>query len=162
LRPYWFVLAQTDGEAAFTPTIPGFDVTSALRDLRIQRVEFESINGNAQGYAFERSIAINPVAQLPHKTTFHELAHIVLGHTEEGQLVDSALTPRNIREVEAECVALICCESLQVAGTEYARGYIQNWLAGESISDRSAQKIFSAASAILKAGRGKPASRESG
>jgi hypothetical protein len=52
--------------------------------------------------------------------------------------------------------------ALQVAGTEYARGYIQNWLAGESISDRSAQKIFSAASAILKAGRGKPASRESG
>jgi hypothetical protein len=162
LRPYWFVLAQTDGEGAFTPTIPGFDLTTALRDLRIQRVEFESINGNAQGYAFERSVAINPVAQLPHKTTFHELAHIVLGHTEEGQLVDSDLTPRNIREVEAESVALICCEGLQLAGTEYARGYIQNWLAGESINDRSAQKIFSAASAILKAGRGESAGRESG
>jgi len=162
LRPYWFVLAQTDGEAAFTPTIPGFDLTTALRDLRIQRVEFESINGNAQGYAFERSIAINPLAQLPHKTTFHELAHIVLGHTEEGHLVDSHLTPRNIREVEAESVALICCESLQLAGAEYARGYIQNWLSGESISDRSAQKIFSGASTILKAGRGESASRESG
>jgi antirestriction protein ArdC len=162
LRPYWFVLTQTDGEAAFTPTIPGFDLTTALRDLRIQRVEFESINGNAQGYAFERSIAINPVAQLPHKTTFHELAHIVLGHTEEGQLVDSDLTPRNIREVEAESVALICCEALQLAGAEYARGYIQNWLSGDGISDRSAQKVFGAASAILKAGRGESASRESG
>jgi antirestriction protein ArdC len=162
LRPYWFVLAQTDGETTFTPSIPGFDLTTALRDLRIQRVEFESINGNAQGYAFERSIAINPVAQLPNKTTFHELGHIMLGHTEEGQLVDSDLTPRNIREVEAESVALICCEALQLAGSEYARGYIQNWLSGDGISDRSAQKIFSAASAILKAGREESASRESG
>ena len=162
LRPYWFVLAQTDGETAFTPSIPGFDLATALQELRIQQVDFESTNGNAQGYAFERSIAINALAQLPHKTTFHELAHIVLGHTEEGQLVDSDLTPRNIREVEAESVALICCESLQLAGAEYARGYIQNWLSGESISDRSAQKIFSGASTILKAGRGESASRESG
>jgi len=162
LRPYWFVLAQTDGETAFTPSIPGFDLATALSELRIQQVDFESTNGNAQGYAFERSIAINPLAQLPNKTTFHELGHIILGHTEEGQLVDSDLTPRNIREVEAESVALICCEALQLAGAEYARGYIQNWLSGDGITDRSAQKIFSAASAILKAGRGEPASRESG
>jgi antirestriction protein ArdC len=162
LRPYWFVLAQTDGDTAFTPSIPGFDLAIALHELRIQQVDFESTNGNAQGYAFERNIAINPLSQLPHKTTFHELAHIVLGHTEEGQLVDSDLTPRNIREVEAESVALICCEALQLAGSEYARGYIQNWLSGDGISDRSAQKIFSAASAILKAGHGESASRESG
>lgn len=162
LRPYWFVLAQTDGETRFAPSIPDFDLATTLLELHIQQVDFESINGNAQGYAFERSIAINPLAQLPHKTTFHELGHIVLGHTEEGQLVDSDLTPRNIREVEAESVALICCEALQLAGSEYARGYIQNWLSGEGISDRSAQKIFSAASAILKAGRGESASRESG
>jgi hypothetical protein len=57
---------------------------------------------------------------------------------------------------------LICCEALQLVGAEYARGYIQSWLAGESINDRSDQKIFSAASAILKAGRGESASRESG
>jgi len=61
----------------------------------------------------------------------------------EGRLVDSDLTPRNIREVEAESLALICCEALQLPGVEYARGYIQNWLSGEMISDRSAQKIFS-------------------
>ena len=162
LRPYWFVLTQTDGETTFKPSIPGFDLATALQELRIQQVDFESTNGNAQGYAFERCIAINPLAQVPHKTTFHELAHIVLGHIEEGQLVDSDLTPRNIREVEAESVALICCESLELAGSEYARGYIQNWLSGDGISDRSAQKIFSAASAILKAGRGESASRESG
>jgi hypothetical protein len=83
------------------PQYPGLDLTTPLRELGIQQVDFTSTDGNAQGYAFERSIAINPVAQLPDKTTFHELGHIVLGHTEEGRLVDSDLTPRNIREVEA-------------------------------------------------------------
>jgi hypothetical protein len=90
------------------------------------------------------------------------MGHIVLGHTEEARLVDSDLTPRNIREVEAESVALICCEALQLAGVEYARGYIQNWLSGDTISDRSAQRIFSATSAILKAGRGESTRHESG
>ena len=138
LRPYWFVLAQTDGQAACTPLIPGFDLATALRELRIQQIDFTSTDENAQGYAFERSIAINPLAQLPHKTSFHELGHIVLGHTEEGRLIDSDLTRRDIREVEAESVALICCEALQLPGSEYARGYIQKWLSGESICDRSA------------------------
>jgi Zn-dependent peptidase ImmA (M78 family) len=50
------------------------------------RVEFTMMmNGNAQGYASPaKQIAINPVAALPHKTMFHELAHMVLGHTVEG------------------------------------------------------------------------------
>ena len=163
LRPYWFVLAQTDGEAPFTPEVPGFDLASALRRLKIQQVDFTAVNGNAQGYAIQRSIAINPVAQLPFKTTFHEIGHIVLGHTQESPLVDSDTTPRNIREVEAESVALICCEALQLPGAEFCRGYIQNWLSGnDNISDRSAQKIFSAASAILKAGRGQSEADTSG
>lgn len=162
LRPYWFVLAQTDGEAAFTPSIPGFDLATALRELRIQHVDFTFTDGNAQGYGFERSIAINPLAQLPHKTTFTNSATSCSATHEEGQLVDSDLTPRNIKEVEAESVALICCEALQLPGSEYARGYIQKWLSGESISDRSAQRVFTAASAILKAGRGESAGRESG
>ncbi len=37
-------------------------------------------------------------------------------------------------------------------GAEYCRGYIQNWLAGAEIPERSAQRIFAAADKILKAG----------
>jgi hypothetical protein len=60
---------------------------------------------------------------------------------------------RNIREVEAESVALICCESLGLPGAEAARGYIQHWLHGEKeIPNQSAMRIFSAAHKILKAG----------
>jgi hypothetical protein len=56
------VRPRTDGESEFAPSTPGFDLPAALRELCIEQVEFTSINGNAQGHAFERSIAINPVA----------------------------------------------------------------------------------------------------
>lgn len=44
---------------------------------------FGEMNSNIQGYARKRSIAISPLAFMPHKTTFHELAHVCLGHTQE-------------------------------------------------------------------------------
>jgi hypothetical protein len=48
----------------------------ALAALDIQEIPFTHTDGNCQGYAKRRQIAINPVAQLPHKTRFHELAHL--------------------------------------------------------------------------------------
>jgi len=60
--------------------------------------------------------------------------------------------PRSLKEVAAEAVALLCLESLGMPGAEYCRGYIQTWLAGAEIPERSAQRIFSAADKILKAG----------
>src|SRR5437870_4648813 len=98
------------------------------------------------------------MAPLPHKTLFHELAHVVLGHTEEKRRMDDdEHTPVNIREVEAECVTLICCESLGLSGAEFCRGYIQHWLGKDTIPDRSAQRIFKASDLILKAGCSIPA-----
>jgi len=67
-------------------------------------------------------------------------------------LDDDEFTPRNLREVEAESVALICCESLGLPGSAESRGYIQHWLGNETIPDRSAQRIFKAADTIIKAG----------
>src|SRR5262245_2568367 len=88
---------------------------------------------------------------MPAKTTFHELAHIELGHTSDA-VHDSVTLPRNLKEVEAESVALLCLESLGMDGAEFCRGYIQSWLAGAEIPERSAQRIFAAADKILKAG----------
>jgi hypothetical protein len=69
-------------------------------------------------------------------------------------MIDGETTPRSLREVEAESVALICGEVLGLPGTEYCRGYIQNWLRGkEEIPAQSAQKILAAAAEILKAGQ---------
>jgi hypothetical protein len=97
---------------------------------------------------------------MPHKTFFHETAHCDLGHTTEMDFNDTARTPRNLREVEAESVTLLCCEALNLDGATYCRGYIQNWLNGDSIREASARKIFGSAERILKAGRIEPAAPE--
>jgi len=141
------------GEDTYVPPIPGFDIDTALRTLNIIRTPFDEMNGNIQGFANGREIAVNPVAALPHKTTFHEIAHIVLGHTTSEKLVDTEQTARHIREVEAESVALICCETLGLDGADFCRGYIQHWLKTEKeIPNQSAARIFAAATSILKAG----------
>ena len=154
----WFVLAQTDGQELEPITIPEWDADRAIKALSIERVPFDHTDGNVQGFARKRQIAINPLAQLPYKTLFHELAHVIL-HTDDGDFADDEKTPRSLCEVEAESVALLCCESFGLEGAEYARGYIQHWLSRSSVSnaeaipEKSAQKIFRAADQIIRAGR---------
>jgi antirestriction protein ArdC len=155
----WFVLSQTDGQELEPVTVPEWDAERALTALNIERVPFDHTDGNVQGFSRKRQIAINPLAQLPLKTFFHELGHEILGHTTESDFADGETTPRSLREVEAESVALLCCESLGLEGADYARGYIQNWLSRgsglntEAIPEKSAQKIFRAADQIIRAGR---------
>jgi antirestriction protein ArdC len=153
-KAHWFVLSQTEGAEYKPPDVPEWNEQAALQQLNIQRIEFENLDGNTQGYARRgRKIAISPIAELPHKTLFHELAHVVLGHGDEQNPSDPEITPRDVREVEAEAVALLCCESLGLPGAEFSRGYIQHWSQGGAISERSAQRIFRAADEILRAGR---------
>jgi hypothetical protein len=154
----WFVVSQTFGNELGPITIPEWDAEQALKTLCIERITFNKTDGNCQGFARGNQIAINPIAQLPHKTLFHEMAHVLM-HTSEGDFTDTKQTPRNLREVEAESVALLCCEALGLEGADYARGYIQNWLyqgigyAADAIPEKSAQKTFRAADQILRAGR---------
>lgn len=156
----WFVIAQTVGEEFTPPRLPEWDAERALAALDIEQIPFTETDGNCQGFATrKRQIAINPVAQLPTKTLFHEAAHVILGHVADADFTDTERTPKNLREVEAESVALLCCEALNLEGADYCRGYIQNWLCpaigynGDAIPEKSAQKIFRAADQILRAGR---------
>jgi hypothetical protein len=158
-RPHWFVLSQTDGQDVEPAPIPSWDQARALDTLGVVEEPYTATDGNCQGYARQRTIAVSPVAELPHKTRFHELAHVVLGHTSEAGagLTDSETTPRSLREVEAEAVALVCLEALELPGAEHCRGYLQHWnerRGAEPIPERSAQRIFKAADLILRAGRG--------
>jgi antirestriction protein ArdC len=157
-RPNWFVLSQTDGDPYTPLTIPSWDEQRACGVLTIVRELFRHTDGNVQGYARASMYAVSPVAYLPHRTMFHEVGHIVLGHTAEGMgLIDgNEPTPRDIREVEAEAVSLICCQSLGLPGEVESRGYLQHWLGAKKIEERSAQRIFHAADRILKAGRPTP------
>jgi N-terminal domain of anti-restriction factor ArdC len=152
-RSRWFVISQTEGPEIELPAIPSWNAAQALRNLDITQAPFTSLDGNCQGYARNREIAINPVAQLPQKTFFHESAHILLGHCAEADFQDGEKTPKNLREVEAEAVALLCCEALGLEGAEFCRGYIQGWANDEPIPELSAKKIIGAADKILRAGR---------
>ena len=105
-KPRWFVLSQTEGEPRPEPEIPSWDRDTALEALNVREIAFEHTDGNCLGFARERSIAINPVNPMPHKTRFHELAHVLLGHTAEGQQADSEITPRTLRECPP--VPIIC------------------------------------------------------
>jgi hypothetical protein len=153
LKPHWFVYAQTEGrEMQQAPTLPEWDRARALTVLDVTEVPFDLPDGNTLGFARSRSIAINPVNPMPAKTTFHELGHVLLGHTGE-TVSDGEALPRSLREVEAESVALLCTESLGLDGAEFCRGYVQHWLHGERIPEASAARIFKAADQILRAGR---------
>jgi hypothetical protein len=155
-QPRWFVVSQTVGDEFTPPASTEWQPRLAFAALDIEEIPFTQTDGNCQGYAKKRQIAINHVAQLPQKTRFHEMAHVILGHTAEADFTDTELTPRNLREVEAEAVALLCCEALNIKGADYCRGYIQHWLGprmDEVIPEKSAQKIFRAADQILRAGR---------
>ena len=76
-------------------SIPRLPSVKTLCARHVQEIPFEMLSGNCQSYAKDRQIAINPVAQMPAKTTFHELAHIELGHTTDA-VHDSESIPRTL------------------------------------------------------------------
>jgi hypothetical protein len=80
-KPRWFVLTQTDGEPVPMPEIPDWNKERVLAALGIEQIPFTHTNGNVQGYAQKSKVGVSPLAELPHKTLFHEVAHVVLGHT---------------------------------------------------------------------------------
>ncbi len=153
----WFALSQTDGTKDIAKEMQeatSWKLDQALAALKITLINFQHANGNVMGYATQKNeIAINPLNPMPHKTTFHEIGHIVLGHTKENECNDNTNLSRNIKELEAESVAYLCCSALELEGAVYSRGYIQGWFDGDEYPEKSAQRVISAVDKILKAGR---------
>jgi antirestriction protein ArdC len=156
LKPNWFVLSQTEGEDYVQEIkTPDFNVDLALSSLGITVEKFSHPNGNCQGYAKVESkvISVSPLAQFPHKTRIHEIAHCLLHSKDGGLFADGAELPKDSKEVEAESVAYIVISLLGLEGQKESRGYIQNWLGSNEIAEKSAQRIFGAVEKILKAGK---------
>lgn len=165
MKNNWFALAQTEPTdpenpgTVSTPETPEWDRRMALENLGITEVPFDHVDGNCQGFARPNKgeIAINPLAALPWKTTFHELAHCLLHSKQaESAFIDDGVVDITIEEAEAESVAFLCCATLGLPGLDESRGYIQNWLGSkersEEFAKKSAARVFSAADKILKAG----------
>ena len=154
MRNNWFSLDQTEG-GEFEPELiaPTWNADTAMAALDITEVPFDSVRGNSMGYASGRTISISALNPLKHKTRFHELAHVVLGHTADSEMIDGAELGTDEKEVEAESVAFILCALLDLPGQAESRHYIQNWLGNKSLPDKSVKRIFGAADRIMKAGR---------
>lgn len=165
MKNNWFALSQTepiDPENPGTVPMPEtqeWDRQKALANLGITEVPFTEVDGNCQGFARPNraEIAVSPLAAMPWKTTFHELAHCLLHNKQaEAAFVDGRAIDASIEEAEAESVAFLCCATLGLPGLEDARGYVQDWLGSkdryEEFAKKSASRVFSAADRILKAG----------
>lgn len=150
-----FSLSDTSGPELPPVRLPTWDLPTALARLAIRQAPFVSTNGNLQGYSVDREFAINPVAVHPAKTTFHELAHIVLGHTIATRLGEYA-QHRGVMEFQAEATAYLAMNELQQLDEDtarHSRGYIRHWLRDEQPGDREIRFVFSATDQILRAGR---------
>ena len=149
-----FGYSDTDGDELPPVELPGWDTDTALGALGIDRVTFNMVNGNAQGFSFQdddgRRLAINPTAVYPAKTMFHELAHLELGHCTSGDE-----THRGVAEFEAEATAYLVAKELELIDWDAAesRAYIQNWLGGTETTEGNISRVFAAVTKILAAGR---------
>jgi hypothetical protein len=150
-----FTYSQTDGDELPPVQLPEWDVDTALAELGITKVPFRKNDANIQGYARGREIALNPFAVHPAKTLFHEIGHVVIGHTTPESLPEYE-THRGIMEFQAEATAHLTMNELGQLDDEMAthsRGYIQDWLKGERPPDKAIREVFTATDRILKAGR---------
>ena len=159
-KPNWYSLSQVEtknGKKAFIRRpdanldLAKFNLDKVIADFDIKKIDYESTNGNCQGYCYpkEKTFAVSELAENPFKTAIHEIAHIRLGHAD----VDDT---RDIKELEAESVAYIVLSVLGAENDvlEKMRGYIQNWFKGNEVPDKNAQRIMKVANEILKVGLG--------
>jgi hypothetical protein len=147
-----FGYSDTDGNDLPAVELPGWDTDTALAVLQVDRVAFDMVNGNVQGFSFEdddgRHVALNPTAVYPAETLLHELAHLVLGHCTSGDE-----THRGVAEFEA--TAYLVAKELELIGWDAAesRAYIQGWLGGTEVAEDNISRVFAAVNKTLTAGR---------
>lgn len=150
-----FGASETEGDPLPEYEPPEWSPQRALGVLAINKVAFEHVDGNMQGYSRGNELAINPVAKYPLKTLIHEMGHIVIGHTVPERLAEYQ-KHRGIFEFEAEGTAYLAMNELQAhdqfdAGE--SRAYIQTWLRDERPDEISIRRVFTATDKILRAGR---------
>lgn len=150
-----FGVSDTEGKDLSPVPTPGWDLQKALDKLGIHEAPFTSTNGNLQGYSHDLEFAINPVAVNRNKTVYHELGHIVLGHTLPHHF-EEYQAHRGVMEFQAEAAAYLVMNELEVMDEEtasHSRGYIRHWLGEEQPPDQAIRQVFTAADRILRAGR---------
>lgn len=151
-----FPICDTEGEPLPDIELPEWSKARALASLAITEIPFAEYNGNVQGFSIRRHIAINPAAKYPTRTTMHELAHVVHGHTASDQALAEYSQHRGVKEFEAEAAAYLTLNELELLDDEVARvsrGYVQAWMGEQKPTEQSVRAIFKVTDAIVNAGR---------
>jgi antirestriction protein ArdC len=131
------------------------DWVKVLKTLDIKQIKWGACEGNAQGYAIplQRAIAINPLNTNKDKTMVHEIAHVLL-HGSDERFTDNEVLVRDTKEVQAELTAYLVLSMLGCSNEEVmseSRGYIQNWLGDNKISEKEIKPVVKAAEMIMAA-----------
>lgn len=154
LRRSTFPYSNTVGPEIEWPELLEWDAQRALAALDITQVPYAMIDGNCQGYSYQRNVAVSPVSKFFTKTLFHEIGHVMLGHTSDSADGESACS-RGVGEFQAESVAYLLAHELELSewAPEESRAYIQHWLGDEQVTDAHIRAVFTAVDKILRAGR---------
>lgn len=150
-----FPISMTEGEPLPDLELPEWSRSRALGALSICEVAFEQMDGDLQGYSYDRNIAINPAAKYPEKTWFHEVGHVLLGHTAP-DAHEEYKRHRGMKELGAEAVAHLVTNELGLLTPEMAsvsRAYIQTWAQGKKPSKSEVMEYFKVTDQVIEAGR---------
>jgi hypothetical protein len=151
-----FPLSATTGEELPHVEPPGWSLTQLLGKTGIREGTFDHTDGNIQGYSRGLEFAINPLAVNRNRTIFHEIGHIMLGHTIGSYPPDMH---KGRMEGEAEMTAYLCMKETGTLDDEtaaHSSGYLHHWMQGENLPEKSIIRIFRTVEAILRAGRVTP------
>ena len=132
-----------------------FNEQDVLDRLGLTMQEWDTVEGNAQGYAIpnQKVIAINPLCTKRVDTFIHEVAHCLL-HSNENKIVDDVVLDTSTKEVEAELTSYLVMVMIGIENETIlsnARGYIQNWLNRGSHEFKNYGRVYKAANTIMKA-----------
>jgi hypothetical protein len=161
---YDFLLSLREAtEAGTVPSepvdivVPGWNRARALKTLRVRQVPFAWERANHfKGYASGRTVAVAPFDQTPHLTLFHELAHVVLGHTRV-RPADRTVVEINLLECHAHAVAWLVARALGLSCDRCAGdiGESAQLCPGrDPFAPRYVRDVLRAATRILTAGLG--------
>lgn len=153
--PCIYTYSQTTGEPIKPKPTPKWDVHQMLHKLGMRMVEFQSQNGNLQGYSHGTELAVSPIAANRLKTIIHEAGHIALGHT-LAHTYEEYHTTRGVMEFQAEGVAYVVLNLLGVMDEQtarFSRGYIRHWLRNKKPPEQAVRQVLTVADRILRSGR---------
>lgn len=138
-----------------------FDLRQALRNLDIEVKPFgytgegetplcEEAKATVRGYSCDRWLTINPNERWPVFVTFHEMAHILLGHTKRHQH-----RPDDLKEAECHVTAIYAAQLTDTpfdfnAETDHLR-YM--YTRGRQIPDEVMERAMYIAKKIAAAGK---------